>query len=52
MFKFVLLNNKNGKKTTFLLNICLLNTSQQKFCLKFLTITLTMNKKQECQEIF
>ena len=27
MFEFVLLNNKNGKKTTFLLNICLLNTN-------------------------
>ena len=27
MFEFVLLNNKNGKKTTFLLNICLLKTN-------------------------
>ena len=29
-------------------------TYQQKFCLKLLRITLklTMNKKQECQEIF
>ena len=32
---------------TFLLNICLLNTNQQKFCLKLFTTTLTMNKKQE-----
>ena len=54
MFEFDLLNNKSGKKDEFFIMKHLFIEHKypinKNFCLKLLTITLTVNKDQGCQE--